>query len=403
MTRVATASAPGKVILMGEHAAVYGHPALVAAVDLRTEAEAEVAEHASASAPERPVVIELPDLGATVERPIERLLALHRRARHQWQRFEAGETDFAPPSALLDAASGPSDAVAAFVELAVAEALSVARPAAHRTLRRVRVRSAAPSGAGFGSSAAVATAVISAVVQALEEQGGLAVQLRGAARAELVEGLALQVERLQHGRPSGVDTAAVRRGGVLRMERSDGHDGQVPGKLLASPLEVFAGVLNPFVLIHTGPAAESTGTVVDAVRHRRKADPRAVDRIFEQIAECTETLTGALRAGTTEDVAATVRASQRLLEKLGVVPAPIQALVRRLEKEGAAAKVSGAGSLAGPGAGALLVYDPGDVLSRFEFDQDSAGGLEPCVLRPRFGAPGVRTRSAEQEQPETTD
>ncbi len=73
------------------------------------------------------------------------------------------------------------------------------------------------------------------------------------------------------------------------------------------------------------------------------------------------------------------------LEEMGVVPAEVRALARRIEAEGGAAKISGAGSLAGPGAGSLLVYDP---------DPERIAGwsfLRPFPFYPVIlGAPGLR-------------
>jgi hypothetical protein len=53
-----------------------------------------------------------------------------------------------------------------------------------------------------------------------------------------------------------------------------------------------------------------------------------------------------------------IRDHEACLEALGVVPEEAREVVRRVESEGGAAKISGAGSLRGPGAGSLLVYHP---------------------------------------------
>jgi hypothetical protein len=67
----------------------------------------------------------------------------------------------------------------------------------------------------------------------------------------------------------------------------------------------------------------------------------------------------------------------------------VRELVRRVEGEGGAAKVSGAGSARGPAAGSLLVYHPEpERIARWKFLQQLP--LHRVVL----GGPGFRREGA---------
>src|SRR5258708_18701256 len=83
-----TVSTPGKLILMGEHAVVYGRPALVAAIDLRLRAT--FSGPPAPSGASRPVVeIDLPGLGHRVTASWGEVLAYARAARDGWTVYAA--------------------------------------------------------------------------------------------------------------------------------------------------------------------------------------------------------------------------------------------------------------------------------------------------------------------------
>ena len=91
-----------------------------------------------------------------------------------------------------------------------------------------------------------------------------------------------------------------------------------------------------------------------------------------------------------------VRSYQSCLENLGVVPTAVRQLVRRIEAGGSAAKISGAGSLAGPGAGSLLVLGP-EIPHRRETQtlapsppiSDAAAETEAEIATRSAGLPGL--------------
>jgi len=319
---VVAVSAPGKLILMGEHGAVYGQPALTAALGLRVRVDLDAGAG-------QEVEMDLPDLGVHVRSSWREIGDYTARARARWQAFSDG------------AAFERDDDPAAVVKGALGEAAGGQEPESLPPLR-LRVRSELPVGAGFGSSAAVSVSVIA----------GFLLWCGAAMDRQRVGRLALEVERRQHGRPSGIDHGTVLRGGVQWAGRDGGGD------LRLRPVTARPELLQTFRIYDSGPPAESTGTVVAAVADRRQADPAGFDAVLARMRDTAEGFRGSLESGDSGGIVPAVREFERSLEEIGVVPQPIRQAVRRLERAGGAAKISGAGALSGASAGCLLVYLP---------------------------------------------
>jgi mevalonate kinase len=382
------ASAPGKLILAGEHAVVHGRPALTAALDLRLAARFEgLAGTAGDGARVR---LAVPALGLAAEPTWREIAGDAAAARERWRRWAE-----APGGAPFAAVRGEDPAH--LVKVALGESASfLGEPGGPPV--SLTVTGELPVGAGFGSSAAAAVAIVA---------GWLAFRGREPDPAA-VEAIALEVERRQHGLPSGVDGATVLHGGLRWAER----DGD--GRLATRPLPAGSPLLRRLAVFHTGAPAEPTGAVVAAVRDRLAADRRGVERIFDRIAEATLALRDLLAppsaahpapgrspdgsaaggddrlAPRPEDPAAlgeVLSACHRALVELGVVPAPVADLVAAVEAAGGAAKISGAGSLAGPGAGSLLAYHP---------DPERLAALPALAdvarLPVRLGGPGLEVK-----------
>lgn len=342
---------------MGEHAVVYGRPALAAAIDLRLTVR--VSARAAGG-----VRLDLPSLPHAEELPWSGVLGYCRATRESWheysrepgpERFRAVRGD--DPAHIVKAALGEA-----------AEFLGEDDPPGVE----IRVESRLPIGSGFGSSAATAGAVIAGYLSFRGQDLDLG----------RIERLALEAERRQHGLPSGIDTATVLRGGILQARKLPS------GELETETISGSSPLLSRLRVYDTGTPPESTGAVVAAVRARRDQDPARHERLLDGIEAAVRAFRGELARKVEEDPARIVQAirdCQGCLEELGVVPATVRAVVRRIEAEGGAAKISGAGSLAGPGAGSLLVYHPEvGKISGWPF-------LQPFPFHPvHLGAEGLR-------------
>ncbi len=151
----AEAWAPGKLILFGEHAVVYGRPAIAVPV-YQVQARARI----SVGPPGQGCVVHAVDLGETVR-----------------------------------VAQAPKDHPLALAVRLVLKALAL-EPAPDWT---IQITSTVPVAGGMGSGAAVSTALI----RALFRQAGQEPDPGCLSR------LVYQVERIHHGTPSGIDNTVV--------------------------------------------------------------------------------------------------------------------------------------------------------------------------------------------------
>lgn len=179
---LAEAAAPGKLILLGEHAVVYGQPALAV----------------PCTAVEARAVVEPSDEALTVASLLP----------------GGGE-----PVVVRVAEAPENDLAAATVRAALAARGLTPADAPWR----VTLSSTVPIGRGLGSSAAVSVALARAVCAAAGRE----------ATAEEARALAMAGERCAHGHPSGVDPAVVAHGRPIRF-----HAGVVSRLPLRAPLEL---------------------------------------------------------------------------------------------------------------------------------------------------------------------
>ena len=261
--------APGKVILLGEHSVVYGHPALAASIPRYVTVDLE---------PAADLRLELPGGIQT-------------------------------PFPLLEAAA------------------AMARGAGFSGGFHARLQSSIPLGSGLGSSAALGVA--------------LARALRPGCTPAEAAALAMHVERVLHGAPSGVDPAACAHEGVIFFRR-----GEPPS------VEPVRG--SAFIVVALSGIARGTHSTVLPLAERRKSDAR-IDGILARLGDLAREGREQFERGDHGRLGASFDAAHSALRELGVSCAELEEAVGALRRAGAlGAKLTGAG---GGGAAIGLARD----------------------------------------------
>lgn len=197
---------------------------------------------------------------------------------------------------------------------------------------RVTASSDLPIGAGLGSSAAIAVAIARSILE-----------LDGQPSDERALSAAMAWERVFHGNPSGIDTAAAAQGGCIWFTRAAGPESLA----LGAPLTLAIAV--------SGPSA-STKSMVESVARLAERRPDVFNKTLSGIESIVKNARLALEAGDLPGLGRLLDLNQMLLAGLMVSTEEIEIACRVAREAGAlGAKLTGAG-----GGGAVVALCDGD-------------------------------------------
>ncbi len=279
-----SATAPGKIILFGEHAVVYGQPAIAAPVH---QVRARAIISARPDQPRGWINLQAPDIG-----------------------LESNWEDI------------PQDHPLVLVIKGVLEATGIDHPPA----LTVRITSTIPIAAGLGSG----TAVSVAIMRALSEFLGRPL------RNENISSLAFEVEKLYHGTPSGIDNTVITFEKPIYFAKND------PGS--KGILEAIH-VSKPFTIVIGDSGVPSpTAAAVGDVRKAWQQDEPKYQQLFESTGEIVNRAKEAIESGAIDALGPLMDENQHLLKEMGVSSGMLERLIQAARQAGAqGAKLSGGG------------------------------------------------------------
>ena len=292
-----TTSAPGKTILFGEHAVVYGKPAIAAAVDKRVYVKIEKRK-------DNRTHVNVEEFGVSGFLNLERGLI----------EFDNGEYK---KKNILEYV------LRSLIKTNTSDGLEVT------------INIDIPIGAGLGSSAAVTVATI--LSSSIYNNINLT-------RDEIAK-LAHQVEREVQGAASPIDTTLSTHGGVIYLSK-DAEE--------IITLDINTEI--PIIIGYTSKRG-NTGKLVESVKLKVEKYPQIMNLILNSMESITNHAHEALVNGDHQKIGELMNINHGLLDSLGVNTEELSKMVYFARKTGAlGSKVTGAG-----GGGSIIAYCPGRV------------------------------------------
>ncbi len=277
-----TASAPGKCILVGEHAVVYGTKAIVTALNLRAFSSIEIIS-------DKIIDIEAIDFQLQKKFPFIKETMLDKK--------------FLPLKPIVNCCQ-----------------IMINKFKLNKGMK-LKIRSAIPSSAGLGSSAAVSVATVKAIESVFE------LNLTN----DEISQIAFEVEKIVHTRPSGIDNFICTHGGCIQYSKKE----QI--KKIELPK-------NFSLIICNSEIPRNTGVLVEKVAKLHNKFPNITEKIFDAINLLSIKALESLKKGDLVELGEIFNLNQGLLEALGVSTAILSKFINIAKENGAyGAKLTGAG------------------------------------------------------------
>jgi mevalonate kinase len=281
-------SAPGKLMLLGEHAVVYHRPCLVAAISQRLFLEGE-------KIPENKIFISAPEMG----------IFDFAVSPFDLEKEQPKEVKF-----ILEAIKN------FFRKYKVESGL------------KIKTKSQFSAEYGFGSSSAVSVCTIKALAELFQ------IKMGKKEIFDLAYKTVLDIQKVG----SGFDVAAAVYGGILYF---------LTGGKIIQPLKVKK---IPLIVGYTGKKA-STSEIVKKVKSEMEKNPDYYENLFDQIEKIVEKAKSEIENENWKEVGRLMLENQKILRKFktpskkyGVSSPTIEKLIRASLEAGAyGAKLSGAG------------------------------------------------------------
>ncbi len=279
------ASAPGKMILFGEHSVVYRGPAVVLAIDRRAKVYARKRDDTK-------IFVDADNLGFSGYFDGDNYTAVRGKA-WRGRNLQALNVSAKKTMEYLGVEGGVN----------------------------LKVRSMIPIAVGLGSSAAICVATVSAVEKLYE----------GNLNKEEISKVAFEGETIIHGKPSGVDNNVSTFGGVMSYDREEGikrHD--------------FSSDL-PFIIGNTRKK-RSTKKMVEGVAALKERNPGLMDEVIDLMGGISRKGLDALMKKDAPRIGDLMDINHGLLSGIGVSTMKLEILVNTARQNGAlGAKLTGAG------------------------------------------------------------